>query len=254
MLANGPPLPNCPAVREVLRGLPFLQQVSEPVFDALLERGQLIGAAAGVPGSPGRPVWKEEPMAAGPSPIRAALLRCGATGPWQPCSSTTGREAVLRSKPSIPHCCPTPFLHAEFCRGEVIWAPAQAPSKAFAGLHIVIYGLVRHSFTGGPPLRCGAVCGAYSPMLVGHRRRQPALGPHPRPCACGLAQVPVRLPSVPCMCRQRGPRTRVLSGERRRAGPAGLADRPPAARWAAWTELGAGWEPRPGPVQAHVDV
>lgn len=35
--------PTCCAVREVLRGLPFLQQVPEPLFDALLERGQLMG-------------------------------------------------------------------------------------------------------------------------------------------------------------------------------------------------------------------
>ena len=31
------------AVREVLRGLPFLAHVPEPVFDALLERGTLLG-------------------------------------------------------------------------------------------------------------------------------------------------------------------------------------------------------------------
>lgn len=30
-------------MREVLRGLPFLQQMPEPLFDALLERGQLMG-------------------------------------------------------------------------------------------------------------------------------------------------------------------------------------------------------------------
>ncbi|PRW44236.1 Sodium hydrogen exchanger 7 [Chlorella sorokiniana] len=71
------PVWRAPSVREVLRGLPFLQQVPEPLFDALLDRGQLI----------------------------------------------------------------------EFSRGEVIWAPPQAPNKAGDGLHIVIYGLVRHSFT-----------------------------------------------------------------------------------------------------------
>ena len=39
-------------------------------------------------------------------------------------------------------------MHTEFCRGDIIWAPAQAASKAGGGLHIVIYGLVRHSFAG----------------------------------------------------------------------------------------------------------
>ena len=54
----------------------------------------------------------------------------------------------MRHPPPPPGCnMPSPLL-PEFSRGEAIWAPPQSPNKAGAGLYIVIYGLVRHSFTG----------------------------------------------------------------------------------------------------------
>ncbi|PSC69954.1 Sodium hydrogen exchanger 7 [Micractinium conductrix] len=79
------PVWRAPSVREVLRGLPFLAHVPEPVFDALLERGTLL----------------------------------------------------------------------EYTQGDLIWegsAPAGGGKRAGkarreGGLHIVVYGLVRSSFT-----------------------------------------------------------------------------------------------------------
>lgn len=41
------PVWRAPSVREVLRGLPFLAHLAEPLFDALLDRGALLGAPAG---------------------------------------------------------------------------------------------------------------------------------------------------------------------------------------------------------------
>ena len=60
-------------------------------------------------------------------------------------TSETHAPLLLLPPPARPHAC------AEYTSGEVIWAPVQpgAGRSRELGLFIVVYGLVRSSFTGG---------------------------------------------------------------------------------------------------------
>lgn len=119
-----------PSVQEVLRALPFLQHVPQPLFVSLLEQGRLRGARGCWP------LWRPSPAALAGwlagwldrcTTWVLTLLRAGV--------QATGVTCLCRLLPTLPA--------AEYSRGEVIWDPAHA---AHSGLFVVCYGLVRSTF------------------------------------------------------------------------------------------------------------
>ena len=103
-----------PAVREVLRGLPFLAHLPEPLFDALLERGQLLGALWW--GRAGNALEVLRAACSCPAaahcgwPTRARLPSAGGAWSWR---GAGARSPAAAPTPSQPPCRPRQSSPAE---------------------------------------------------------------------------------------------------------------------------------------------
>lgn len=179
----------------MLRGLPFLTHVPVPIFDAVLEHGQLLGewqrllrlllhllptgahfrcAAGARPAAGEGALWLAEIVGGEGRPVMGRreqiLLRSSMACPNPAAPAACWPQVLLLFAPppfltaNHPSPC-TPFSPVEFSRGELIYRPPpasmasqrrqQGPSGA-EDLLVVVYGLVRHSFTGG-----GVGCGRW---------------------------------------------------------------------------------------------